>query len=145
MELAVAKPALMAAHEAVNCLDKASLTELKSFSKVRYGSYKQDRIQFSLGFWSTERVGSYLTVISLKGYRRMVFRVASSMTVTRQTLTFRFFGATAFYYFIFFMDYHPQDASHLVSDNFHPVRTHRFGGASKFSRDLHSKPRHLFA
>lgn len=34
MELAVAKPALMAAHEAVNCLDKASLTELKSFSKV---------------------------------------------------------------------------------------------------------------
>ncbi|CAN0430709.1 unnamed protein product, partial [Ectocarpus sp. 12 AP-2014] len=33
MELAVAKPALMAAHEAVNCLDKASLTELKSFSK----------------------------------------------------------------------------------------------------------------
>lgn len=36
MELAVAKPALMAAHEAVNCLDKASLTELKSFSKVYY-------------------------------------------------------------------------------------------------------------
>lgn len=34
MELAVAKPALMAAHEEVNCLDKASLTELKSFSKV---------------------------------------------------------------------------------------------------------------
>lgn len=34
MELAVAKPALMAAQEAVNCLDKASLTELKSFSKV---------------------------------------------------------------------------------------------------------------
>ncbi|CAM9099296.1 unnamed protein product [Ectocarpus fasciculatus] len=33
MELAVAKPALMAAQEAVNCLDKASLTELKSFSK----------------------------------------------------------------------------------------------------------------
>lgn len=40
MELAVAKPALMAAHEAVNCLDKASLTELKSFSKVRYGPRK---------------------------------------------------------------------------------------------------------
>lgn len=34
MELGVAKPALMAAHEAVNCLDKGSLTELKSFSKV---------------------------------------------------------------------------------------------------------------
>lgn len=34
MELAVAKPALLAAQEAVNCLDKASLTELKSFSKV---------------------------------------------------------------------------------------------------------------
>eukprot|EP00904_Undaria_pinnatifida_P003150 jgi/Undpi1/12836/HiC_scaffold_7.g02503.m1 len=33
MELAVAKPALLAAQEAVNCLDKASLTELKSFSK----------------------------------------------------------------------------------------------------------------
>lgn len=42
MELAVAKPALMAAQEAVNCLDKASLTELKSFSKVRvYSIYIQ--------------------------------------------------------------------------------------------------------
>lgn len=38
MELAVAKPALMAAQEAVNCLDKGSLTELKSFSKVRRAS-----------------------------------------------------------------------------------------------------------
>lgn len=35
MELVAAKPALMAAQEAVNCLDKPSLTELKSFSKVR--------------------------------------------------------------------------------------------------------------
>lgn len=34
MELSMAKPALMAAQEAVNCLDKASLTELKSFTKV---------------------------------------------------------------------------------------------------------------
>lgn len=38
MELAIAKPALMAAQEAVNCLDKPSLTELKSFSKVRRGA-----------------------------------------------------------------------------------------------------------
>lgn len=34
----MAKPALMAAQEAVNCLDKASLTELKSFTKV--GSFR---------------------------------------------------------------------------------------------------------
>ena len=32
-DLAIAKPALDAANDAVNCLDKASLTELKSFSK----------------------------------------------------------------------------------------------------------------
>ena len=36
-DLAVAKPALMAANEAVNCLDKASMTELKSFSKPPAG------------------------------------------------------------------------------------------------------------
>jgi dynein heavy chain len=32
-DLAIAKPALDAANDAVNCLDKASMTELKSFSK----------------------------------------------------------------------------------------------------------------
>ncbi|CAM9397550.1 unnamed protein product, partial [Discosporangium mesarthrocarpum] len=32
-ELAIAKPALEASQDAVNCLDKASMTELKSFSK----------------------------------------------------------------------------------------------------------------
>ena len=36
-DLAVAKPALEAANDAVNCLDKASLTELKSFSKPPSG------------------------------------------------------------------------------------------------------------
>lgn len=43
MELAVAKPALMAAQEAVNCLDKGSLTELKSFSKVSCVSQRFNR------------------------------------------------------------------------------------------------------
>jgi dynein heavy chain len=36
-DLAIAKPALDAANDAVNCLDKASLTELKSFSKPPSG------------------------------------------------------------------------------------------------------------
>jgi dynein heavy chain len=36
-DLAIAKPALVAANNAVNCLDKASMTELKSFSKPPAG------------------------------------------------------------------------------------------------------------
>ena len=36
-DLAVAKPAMMAANDAVNCLDKASMTELKSFTKPPAG------------------------------------------------------------------------------------------------------------
>eukprot|EP00981_Chlorochromonas_danica_P014350 scaffold7822_cov179-Ochromonas_danica.AAC.11 len=36
-DLAIAKPALDAANDAVNCLDKGSLTELKSFSKPPSG------------------------------------------------------------------------------------------------------------
>ncbi|RYH32012.1 hypothetical protein EON65_01475, partial [archaeon] len=36
-DLAIAKPALDAANDAVNCLDKASLTELKSFTKPPAG------------------------------------------------------------------------------------------------------------
>ena len=36
-DLAIARPALDAANEAVNCLDKASMTELKSFSKPPAG------------------------------------------------------------------------------------------------------------
>jgi dynein heavy chain len=36
-DLAVAKPALMAANDAVNCLDKASMTELKGFTKPPAG------------------------------------------------------------------------------------------------------------
>ena len=36
-DLAIAKPALDAANDAVNCLDKASMTELKSFSKPPAG------------------------------------------------------------------------------------------------------------
>eukprot|EP00605_Chrysophyceae_sp_TOSAG23-4_P001019 GSChrysophyteH1.ASY1.ANO1.1120.1 assembled CDS len=36
-DLAVAKPALMAANDAVNCLDKASMTELRSFTKPPNG------------------------------------------------------------------------------------------------------------
>ena len=36
-DLAIAKPAMDAANDAVNCLDKASLTELKSFAKPPAG------------------------------------------------------------------------------------------------------------
>ena len=36
-DLAIAKPAMDAANDAVNCLDKASLTELKSFTKPPNG------------------------------------------------------------------------------------------------------------
>jgi hypothetical protein len=36
-DLAIARPALDAANDAVNCLDKNSLTELKSFSKPPAG------------------------------------------------------------------------------------------------------------
>jgi dynein heavy chain, axonemal len=37
IDLAAAKPAMDAAHEAVNCLDKSSMTELKSFTKPPLG------------------------------------------------------------------------------------------------------------
>jgi dynein heavy chain len=36
-DLAIARPALDAANDAVNCLDKNSLTELKSFTKPPAG------------------------------------------------------------------------------------------------------------
>ena len=43
IELAAAKPPLIAAQEAVNCLDKASLIELRSFNKVSTGGVEIDK------------------------------------------------------------------------------------------------------
>ncbi|KAH8076432.1 dynein light chain binding protein [Aureococcus anophagefferens] len=47
-DLALAKPALDAALDAVNCLDKASMTELKSFSKPPAGVDKVDAFKEQL-------------------------------------------------------------------------------------------------